>query len=144
MSKVFLTQILSAAKRRDPDRCATVFNGARAADRLKDMIVSGGENVFSAEVENAICRHPAAASCAVIGIPDARWGESVHAVVVVKPGHADLSADEIKSHCQALIAGYKCPGSVEFHEPLPLSGAGKVLKARLRAPYWRDAQRNVG
>ena len=113
-------------------------------DRRKDMIVSGGENIFSAEVENTICRHPAVASCAVIGIPDTRWGESVHAVVVTKPGVVEPSAEEIKLHCQVLIAGYKCPRSVEFRDALPLSGAGKVLKTELRAPYWRNAQRNVG
>jgi acyl-CoA synthetase (AMP-forming)/AMP-acid ligase II len=113
-------------------------------DRLKDMIVSGGENVFSAEVENAICRHPAVAFCAVIGIPDDRWGESVHAVVVVKAGVASLAAEDIRQHCHALIAGYKCPRSVEFRDSLPLSGAGKILKIELRAPYWRNAQRRVG
>ena len=112
-------------------------------DRLKDMIVSGGENVYSAEVENAISRHPAVSACAVIGIPNERWGESVHAVVVLKAGAAPLGADDIKLHCQSLIAGYKCPRSVEFRSSLPLSGAGKVLKIELRAPYWRDAQRHV-
>jgi acyl-CoA synthetase (AMP-forming)/AMP-acid ligase II len=112
-------------------------------DRLKDMIVSGGENVYSAEVENAIGRHSAVLASAVIGIPNERWGESVHAVVVIRPGVIAPSADDIKQHCQSLIAGYKCPRSVEFRESLPLSGAGKVLKIELRAPYWRDANRHV-
>lgn len=106
-------------------------------DRMKDMIVSGGENVYSAEVENAIARHPAVAMCAVIGIPHARWGEAVHAVVVVRPGAA-LSEEQVRAHCRELIAGYKCPKTVEFRAELPLSGAGKVLKRDLRAPYWQN------
>ena len=77
-------------------------------DRIKDMIVSGGENVYSAEVENALARHPAVAACAVIGVPDERWGERVHAVVVTAPG-ATTTADELRAHCRELIAGYKCP-----------------------------------
>lgn len=112
-------------------------------DRVKDMIVSGGENVYSAEVENAVAQHPAVASCAVIGVPDARWGESVHAVVVLKLG-ASASAEEIQKHCRSLIATYKCPRSVEFRDALPLSGAGKVLKTVLREPYWKDQARKVG
>ncbi|HWS76490.1 MAG TPA: long-chain fatty acid--CoA ligase [Quisquiliibacterium sp.] len=111
-------------------------------DRVKDMIVSGGENVYSAEVENAIARHPAVAACAVIGIPSERWGESVHAAIVLKPGQ-DASADEIIAHCRTLIAGYKCPRSVAFVDALPLSGAGKVLKTKLREPFWAGRQRNV-
>ncbi|MGW1675375.1 long-chain-fatty-acid--CoA ligase [Streptomyces sp. NPDC002324] len=100
-------------------------------DRLKDMIISGGENVYSAEVENAVSRHPAVAVCAVIGIPDERWGERVHAVVVRKPG-ATVTADEIRATAHELIAGYKCPRSVEFADSLPVSGAGKILKRELR------------
>ena len=111
-------------------------------DRVKDMIVSGGENVYSAEVENAIARHPAVAACAVIGIPSDRWGEAVHAVVVLKPGQ-EPGADEIVAHCRTLIAGYKCPRSVEFADALPLSGAGKVLKTKLREPFWAGRERNV-
>ncbi|SAK55360.1 long-chain fatty acid--CoA ligase [Caballeronia temeraria] len=101
-------------------------------DRLKDMIVSGGENVYSAEVENAIAQHPAVAACAVIGVPHEKWGEAVHAVVVPKPGMT-MGADEIREHCRQFIAGYKCPKSVEFRTELPLSAAGKVLKRELRA-----------
>lgn len=104
-------------------------------DRIKDMIVSGGENVYSAEVENAIGRHAAVAMCAAIGIPSKEWGEAVHAVVVLRPG-ASATEDDIRQHCRKLIAGYKCPKSVEFRTALPLSGAGKVLKRELRAPYW--------
>lgn len=111
-------------------------------DRLKDMIISGGENVYSGEVENALAQHPAVQACAVIGIPSAQWGEAVHAVVVLKPG-LDAAPDALIAHCRNLIAGYKCPHSVDFIDALPLSGAGKVLKTSLRAPYWRDRPRGV-
>jgi acyl-CoA synthetase (AMP-forming)/AMP-acid ligase II len=100
-------------------------------DRLKDMIISGGENVYSAEVEDAIGSHPAVAACAVIGVPDAEWGERVHAVVVLKPERAARPA-EIGDHCRRLIAGYKVPRSWEFVDALPVSPAGKVLKRELR------------
>jgi acyl-CoA synthetase (AMP-forming)/AMP-acid ligase II len=112
------------------------------ADRLKDMIISGGENVYSAEVENALAQHAAVASCAVIGIPNAEWGEAVHAVVVQKPGQ-EASAEELIAHCKSLIAGYKCPRSVEFRDALPLSGAGKVLKIKLREHFWQGRERGV-
>jgi len=112
------------------------------ADRKKDMIISGGENIFSAEVENALSKHPDLVACAVIGIPSEQWGESVHAVVVRKP-HADVSAEALVAHCRSMIAGYKCPRSVEFVEALPLSGAGKVLKAKLREPFWQGSDRQV-
>jgi long-chain acyl-CoA synthetase len=112
------------------------------ADRLKDMIVSGGENVYSAEVENALYQHPAVSQCAVIGVPDARWGERVHAVIVLHPGTAATEA-ELIGHCRELIAGYKCPRSVAFRtDPLPLSGAGKVLKNELRAAPHATAEVN--
>lgn len=104
-------------------------------DRVKDMIITGGENVFSAEVENAVAKHPAVAQVAVIGIPDPDYGERVHAVIVTRPGAA-LSVDELKDHCKALIANYKCPRSIELRDALPLSAAGKVLKRELREPYW--------
>ncbi|MFB6672451.1 long-chain fatty acid--CoA ligase [Streptomyces sp. NPDC056390] len=100
-------------------------------DRLKDMIVSGGENVYSAEVENALAAHPAVASCAVIGVPDERWGERVHAVIVLRPGHT-AAAEEIRTHTKSLIAGYKAPRTVEFVDDLPTSAAGKILKRDLR------------
>ncbi len=112
-------------------------------DRVKDMIVSGGENVYSAEVESAISTHPAVLQVAVVGIPDEEWGEAVHAIVVPRP---EAARDEaaIIAHCKKLIAGYKCPKSVEFRdEPLPLSGAGKVLKRELRAPFWEGKTRQV-
>lgn len=112
-------------------------------DRVKDMIISGGENVYSVEVENAIAQHAAVAQCAVVGIPDERWGERVHAVVVVKSG-ARLQGEELIDFCKTLIAGYKCPRSVDIRaEPLPLSGAGKVLKRELRKPFWENRERRV-
>ena len=112
-------------------------------DRLKDMIVTGGENVYSAEVENCVAQHPAVAQCAVIGIPDAKWGEAVHAVVTRKPGAAVTEADIIE-FCKARIAGYKSPKSVTIQdEILPLSGAGKILKRELRKPFWEGKTRQV-
>lgn len=111
-------------------------------DRIKDMIVSGGENVYSAEVENALARHPAVAACAVIGAPDERWGERVHAVVVLHEGQQS-SIDELRQHCREHIAGYKVPGSVEFTDALPMSGAGKILKRELRKQYWDGAEKQV-
>jgi len=104
-------------------------------DRLKDMIISGGENVYSTEVENAIYSLPGVSQCAVIGAPHPRWGETVHAVVVPAQG-AQVESAEVIAHCRTLIAGYKCPRSVEIrHEPLPLSGANKIDKRALRAAY---------
>jgi long-chain acyl-CoA synthetase len=112
-------------------------------DRTKDMIISGGENVYSAEVEKVIYQHPAVAMCAVIAVPDDKWGEAVHAVVVLKAGQ-NISAEAIIAHCREHIAGYKCPRSVDIrHEPLPMSGAGKILKRELRAPFWEGKARAV-
>lgn len=112
-------------------------------DRVKDMIVSGGENVYSAEVENAIGQHAAVATSAVIGIPSEQWGEAVHAIVILHPD-AKVTPKELQAHCHALIAGYKCPRSVEFRtEPFPLSGANKVLKTELRKPYWAGQDRQI-
>ncbi len=111
-------------------------------DRLKDMIVSGGENVYSAEVENAVASHPSVAQCAAIGIPSDKWGESVHVVIVLKPG-AELLEEQIIAHCRERIAGYKCPRSIEVRESLPLSSVGKILKSELRKPYWEKHARNI-
>jgi len=112
-------------------------------DRVKDMIVSGGENVYSVEVENAIATHPAVAQVAVIGVPSDTWGEAVHAIVVVKEGMTTTEA-EIIDHARLTIAGYKVPKSVEIRdEPLPLSGAMKVLKRELRSRYWEGHDRAV-
>ena len=111
-------------------------------DRLKDMIISGGENVYPAEVENAIYGHPKVADVAVIGVPDAKWGEAVKACVVLKPGE-DLGEAEIIAHARAHIAGYKCPKSVDFLEALPRNASGKVLRRELRAPYWEGRERAI-
>jgi long-chain acyl-CoA synthetase len=105
-------------------------------DRAKDMIVTGGENVYSTEVEDVLFRHPGVLEAAVFGVPDERWGEAVHAVVVPRAG-AEPDAEELVAWCRESIAGYKVPKAVELRsEPLPKSGAGKVLKRELRAPYW--------
>jgi acyl-CoA synthetase (AMP-forming)/AMP-acid ligase II len=112
-------------------------------DRVKDMIVTGGENVYSAEVEEAISSHPAVAQVAVIAVPSEQWGEAVHAIVVLKADTA-VTEDELKAWCRERIAGYKVPKSIEFRaEPLPLSGAMKILKRELRAPYWEGRERGV-
>jgi len=113
-------------------------------DRVKDMIVSGGENVYSVEVENAISTHEAVAQVAVIGIPHGIWGEAVHAIVVPHEG-VGVTEAEIIEHARTSIAGFKVPKSVEFRdEPLPLSGALKVLKRELRQPYWKGKDRQIG
>ena len=105
-------------------------------DRVKDMIITGGENVYSIEVENAISTHPSVEQVAVIGIPHEVWGEQVHAIVVLRPGATATEAD-IQDHARTTIAGFKVPKSVEFRtEPIPLSGALKPLKRELRQPYW--------
>jgi long-chain acyl-CoA synthetase len=111
-------------------------------DRVKDMIVSGGENVYPAEVESALAAHPAIADVAVIGIPDEKWGESVKAVVVARPG-ASLSEDDVIGFAHQQIAGYKCPKSVDFVAELPRNPSGKILKRVLREPYWQDQERQV-
>jgi long-chain acyl-CoA synthetase len=112
-------------------------------DRFKDMIISGGENIYSAEVESAISTLDGVAEVAVIGIPDEKWGETVHAVVVPRAGR-ELSAEAVVAHCRALIAGFKVPRSVEIRaESLPLSGAGKVLKTVLRETFWAGQAKQV-
>lgn len=111
-------------------------------DRMKDMIISGGENIYSREVENAVHTHPAVRECAVIGIPNEQWGESVHAVVVLREGMS-AAPEAIIEHCRTLIAGYKCPRGVEIRSELPLSAAGKIMKAELRKPYWQNHSKAV-
>jgi long-chain acyl-CoA synthetase len=110
-------------------------------DRAKDMIISGGENVYSLEVEAALLRHPAVAEAAAFGVPDDRWGEAVHAVVVPRDR---ITADALLDHCRELIAGFKLPREIELRdEPLPKSGPGKVLKTELREPFWAGRERRV-
>jgi acyl-CoA synthetase (AMP-forming)/AMP-acid ligase II len=111
-------------------------------DRLKDMIITGGENVYPAEVEAVLARHPGVADVAVIGIPDATWGEAVHAVVVPRPG-AEPAADELTGWCRERLAHFKCPRSVEFSAQLPRNATGKVLKSVLREPHWAGRERQV-
>jgi len=111
-------------------------------DRVKDMIVSGGENVYPAEVENALASHPAVAEVAVIGVPHDRWGESVKAVVVKRAGF-EVSAPEIIAFAKERLAGYKCPTSVDFADVLPRNPSGKVLKKDLREPFWKGFTRRV-
>jgi long-chain acyl-CoA synthetase len=112
-------------------------------DRVKDMIISGGENVYSTEVENAIYQYPGVNQCAAIGIPSEKWGEQVHAVVVLNEG-VSASEEDIIAYCKTQIAGFKCPRSIAFQrEPLPLSGAGKILKTELRKPFWASGEKNV-
>jgi len=113
-------------------------------DRLKDMIVTGGENVYSGEVEAVIYQHPAVREVAVFGIPDLKWGELVMACVVLKPG-ATLTADELITFCRQSLANYKVPRQVEFSETdLPKNGSGKILKKNLRARFWTAGERAVG
>jgi long-chain acyl-CoA synthetase len=112
-------------------------------DRAKDMIISGGENVYSIEIENVFYTHPAVLEVAVIGIPSEQWGESVHAVVVLKLG-CQATEHELLEHARLHIAGYKVPRSLEFcSDPLPKSGAGKILKRELREKYWTGQNRHV-
>lgn len=112
-------------------------------DRLKDMIVSGGENVYSAEVENVLSDYPSVLECAVIAVPHEEWGEAVHGIVRLRPGQT-AKADDIIQFCKERLAGFKSPRSIEFREePFPLSGANKILKKELRAPHWAGRSKAV-
>src|SRR5438477_2933297 len=111
-------------------------------DRIKDMVISGGENIYPAEVESAICDHPDVAEAAVIGIPEDKWGEAVKAIVVRKPGKT-ASATDIINFTRTRIAGYKTPKSVDFLEALPRNPSGKILRRQLREPYWAGKDRQV-
>jgi acyl-CoA synthetase (AMP-forming)/AMP-acid ligase II len=111
-------------------------------DRIKDMIVTGAENVYPAEVESAIYSHPAVADVAVIGVPDPKWGEAVKAIVVLKPG-AVADVEAIVAHARARIAGFKCPKSVDFIDVLPRNPSGKILRRQLREPFWAGYKRRV-
>ena len=111
-------------------------------DRVKDMIVSGGENIYPAEVENALLSHPQIADAAVIGIPDDKWGEATKAFIVQADGEP-LDEAEVISYVRTQIAGYKCPKTVEHINELPRNPSGKILRKDLRAPYWEGKERNV-
>ncbi len=109
-------------------------------DRLKDMIITGGENVYGPEVESVLIEHPAITDAAIIGVPDDFWGESVKAIVVAG---TEVEADEIIEFCRKHLAGYKCPRTVDFAPVLPRNASGKILKTELRQPYWQDRARKV-
>lgn len=111
-------------------------------DRAKDLIITGGENVYPAEVENVLGAHPDLGEAAVIGVPDERWGESVKAVVAARPG-AVVDPAEVIAFCRERLARFKCPTSVDVVEHLPRTATGKVVKPALRAPYWRDQDRAI-
>jgi acyl-CoA synthetase (AMP-forming)/AMP-acid ligase II len=111
-------------------------------DRIKDMIISGGENIYPAEIERVLAEHPALQDVAVIGVPDERWGEVPKAVVVVKPG-ATVDADELLAWCRERLASFKCPKSVDMLAELPRNPTGKILKKDLRKPYWEGRERQV-
>jgi acyl-CoA synthetase (AMP-forming)/AMP-acid ligase II len=111
-------------------------------DRAKDMIVSGGENIYSVEVESALSLHPAVAAVAVIGVPDERWGEAVKALVIPREGH-NIDPTELIGFCRGRLAAYKVPKTIEFVEVFPLVASGKVSKKELRARYWKGASRDV-
>jgi long-chain acyl-CoA synthetase len=122
---------------RDPDGYLYLY------DRVKDMIVSGAENVYPAEVENVLMDHPDVADVAVIGVPDQTWGEAVKAIVV-PAGHSSPEPADLIAFCHTRLAGYKCPKSVDFAEALPRNPSGKLLKRELRRPYWEGLGRMIG
>lgn len=111
-------------------------------DRIKDMIISGGENIYPIEVENVLMKHPAVRDCAVIAVPDDKWGETVKACVVRKLG-AELVEQELLGFCREQLAHFKCPNSIDFLDELPRNPSGKILKNLLRQPYWKNVVRNV-
>jgi fatty-acyl-CoA synthase len=113
-------------------------------DRLKDMVVSGGVNIYPREVENALAEHPALADVAVIGVPDARWGEALLAVCVLRPGAARPDDDTLVAFCRERLGAFKIPRRYAFADALPRNATGKVLKRVLRAPYWEGAERGIG
>jgi len=111
-------------------------------DRAKDMIVSGGENIYPHEIEDVVRSHPAVSDVAIIGVPDDKWGETVMAFIVPRPG-ATVAAESVESHCRKRLGGYKVPRCIEFVDHLPRNSAGKVLKRELRAPYWAGHARQI-
>jgi acyl-CoA synthetase (AMP-forming)/AMP-acid ligase II len=120
----------------DPDEYLVI------SDRKKDVIISGGENVSSVEVEDCLFQHPAVAEAAVIGVPDQRWGETVKALIVVRQGQQVTEAELIE-HCRSRLAHFKCPTSVEVRASLARTATGKLQKFKLRAPYWDGFERRV-
>lgn len=112
------------------------------SDRKKDVIISGGENVSSIEVEDVLYQHPAVAEVAVIGVPDEKWGETVKALVVLRP-NMEATEEELRSFCKERMAGYKCPTSIEFRDGLARTATGKLQKFKLREPYWKGMERKI-
>jgi acyl-CoA synthetase (AMP-forming)/AMP-acid ligase II len=111
-------------------------------DRAKDMIISGGENIYSREIEDVLLRHPAVHEVAVIGVPDERWGEAIKAFVALKEGHK-ATEEEIINFCKEHLASFKKPKSVEFIAAIPKNAYGKILKRELREKYWKKESRRV-
>jgi len=111
-------------------------------DRSKDIIISGGENISSVEIENCLYANPKVFECAVVAVPDEQWGEVPKAIVVLKPGQT-ATAEEIAAYCKANLAGFKVPKSIEFRDALPKGGTGKILKANLRQPFWEGRDKKV-
>jgi acyl-CoA synthetase (AMP-forming)/AMP-acid ligase II len=111
-------------------------------DRKKDIIISGGENISSLEVEKAVYSHPSVLECAVIAVPDDHWGEAPKALVVLKPGQS-LGEQDLIEYCRSKLPGFKIPKSVEFLEALPKGGTGKILKKELREKYWQGYEKRV-
>jgi len=111
-------------------------------DRLKDIIVRGGENISSIELEKALYGHPAVLECAVIAVPDSKWGEAPQAFVVLKEEHS-CTAEDLRRHCRQFLAAYKIPAGFEIVASLPKGGTGKILKKMLREPYWRNLEKQV-
>ncbi|MEP6624271.1 MAG: AMP-dependent synthetase, partial [Acidimicrobiia bacterium] len=111
--------------------------------RKKDVIISGGENVSSIEVEDCLFQHPAVAEVAAVGVPDDKWGETVKALVVLRPGHEHVDEAALIAHCREHIAHYKCPTSIEFRDELARTATGKLQKFKLRAPFWAGREKLV-
>jgi len=110
-------------------------------DRSKDMIISGGENIYPREIEEVLIKHPAVREVSVIGVPDPKWGEAIKAIVALVPGET-ATEDELIAFCKDYIASYKKPKSVDFIEALPKNNYGKILKRELRAAYWKNTRVN--
>jgi len=155
---VVRSNVVMAEYHRDPDATAAVIRDGwfhtgdtavadpegyiTIVDRKKDIIISGGENISSVEIEKVLSAHPAVLECAVIAVPDERWGETPKALVVLKPGQT-ATAEGILAHCRLHLAGFKIPSSVEFREQFPKTGTGKIMKHDLREPYWRGYEKRV-
>jgi long-chain acyl-CoA synthetase len=113
------------------------------ADRIKDIIISGGENIIPGEVERVLAEHPGVLEAAVVGVPSERWGETPLAFVVRRPG-PEVTPDELIAFCRGRLAHYKCPAAIEWAQALPRNPSGKVLRRKLREPYWKHLDRQVG